>query len=267
MKIAHEAMNAARPLVDQLTDYDYFLVHLLDENYEYRARALQSNRFSILDNSIFELDEPYDVNKYLPWIKTLEPDIAIVPDALDSKEETLANLESFFQELESAGLGQLSTRYMGVAQGETEEELLECWEALQADSRISIVGVSFNSAPFAQGYSLDAIVTRWVRGRIRFLDQVTDLGTRKIEKPIHLLGVSLPQELRHYRDYYNPGLIHSVDTSSPVLHGYHGVRYAETGLGSKISRKMHELIDKPVDITQKFDIAFNVCAFRRFAKK
>ena len=56
IKIAHEAPLDIFDEVQRITDYDYALVHLLEENGRYRdtfERAVKQGREVILDNSIF----------------------------------------------------------------------------------------------------------------------------------------------------------------------------------------------------------------------
>jgi len=62
IKIAHESPKACFDTVQSMTDYDYALVHLFEEDPEYLELFLDAKaegREIILDNSIFELEE-YD---------------------------------------------------------------------------------------------------------------------------------------------------------------------------------------------------------------
>ena len=58
IKIAHESPKSIFTDVQQVTDYDYALVHLFEEDEQYLEQfkvALRKGREVILDNSIFEL--------------------------------------------------------------------------------------------------------------------------------------------------------------------------------------------------------------------
>jgi len=60
IKIAHESPKACFDTVQSMTDYDYALVHLFEEDPEYLELFLDAKaegREIILDNSIFELEE------------------------------------------------------------------------------------------------------------------------------------------------------------------------------------------------------------------
>ena len=74
IKIAHEAPIDLFEEVQRFTDYDYALVHLLEQNSRYRdtfERAIKKGREVILDNSIFELEEAFDAEKFDLWVKRL----------------------------------------------------------------------------------------------------------------------------------------------------------------------------------------------------
>ena len=67
IRIAHEAPMSIFDKVQQLTDYDYCLVHLMDELPEYKElffKAKEQGREIILDNSIFELGKSFNNKKY-----------------------------------------------------------------------------------------------------------------------------------------------------------------------------------------------------------
>ena len=83
MLIAHEAPMKIMPFVQSQTDYDYCLVHLLEESEEYLnffIKAKKDGRKIIMDCSLFELGTAFDPEKYYFWIKYLQPDEYIVPD-------------------------------------------------------------------------------------------------------------------------------------------------------------------------------------------
>ena len=58
-------------------DYQYCLVHLMEESDEYerwfRTVATRFNQEVLLDNSIFELGEAFDSKKYAYWVRELNP--------------------------------------------------------------------------------------------------------------------------------------------------------------------------------------------------
>ena len=83
IKIAHEAPLDIFDEVQRLTDYDYALVHLLEENGRYRdtfERAVKQGREVILDNSIF--DDDLEINS-----KIIKMDVSNLE--LDDKPEKM----------------------------------------------------------------------------------------------------------------------------------------------------------------------------------
>jgi len=76
MKIAHESPISIFNEIQKVTDYDYALVHLFEESPEYLQKfkdAVAAGREVILDNSIFELEEAFDSEKFAHWIQELNP--------------------------------------------------------------------------------------------------------------------------------------------------------------------------------------------------
>ena len=101
MKIAHEAPLSIFDKVQQLTDYDYFLVHLFEENIAYLEKAYECvgyGRETILDNSIFELGTAWDAERFAYWVEKMKPTYYIIPDVLDDSAGTLDSFEKFTEQ-------------------------------------------------------------------------------------------------------------------------------------------------------------------------
>ena len=125
MKIAHEAPLSIFDKVQKLTDYDYALVHLFEENEQYWdkfVKAKKDGREVLLDNSIFELGTAFDGDVYANWITRLKPDWYIVPDVLDNASATIDSFDNFISTY--AGL---PGKVIAVAQGSTYDELVTCY--------------------------------------------------------------------------------------------------------------------------------------------
>ena len=85
IKIAHESPKAIFDDVKRFTDYDYALVHLLEENPRYRdtfERAIKKGREVILDNSIFELEEAFEAERFAQWVNRLKASWYIIQSYL-----------------------------------------------------------------------------------------------------------------------------------------------------------------------------------------
>jgi len=91
MKIAHESPISLFKEVQKVTDIDYCLVHLLEENKQYLdlfVEAVNSGREVILDTSIFELGKAFDSSKFATWVERLKPTWYIIPDVLEDSKRT-----------------------------------------------------------------------------------------------------------------------------------------------------------------------------------
>ena len=259
MKIAHEAPLSIFDKVQAVTDYDYALVHLFEENEEYYntfVKAKENGREVLLDNSIFELGTAFDGDVYADWIVKLKPDWYIVPDVLDNASATIDSFDRFISTY--AGLpGQI----IAVAQGSTYDELVACYRYMANDSRVDKIALSFNH-PFFQTMQppLGNKYYRMMRGRQKAIADMLRDGVIDTSKPHHLLGCGLPQEFEEYKDHK---WIDSMDTSNPVIHGMKGIRYNDYGLSNKESVKLFTLINENVVDNWK-EIEYNIKMFRTF---
>lgn len=260
MKIFHEAPKALFEDVQLNTDGDYALVHLLDSDPEYLAlfkEAVDAGREVILDNSIFELGEAFNAEKFAWWVRELKPTWYIVPDALDSLQKTLDQFMSFNEKHPD-----LPGKRIGVLQGATDDELLFCYDVMAP--HCDMVAISFDYSHWTRPSSLSPDRHLMIRRRF-FVDTLMEHikgGAQYV--PVHLLGCSLPQEFDAYNSSALRNLIYSVDTSNPVVHGIHMVYYTEDGLDSKIKIKLHTLIDHKHTDEQWLAVMFNILQFRRF---
>jgi hypothetical protein len=98
-------------------------------------------------------------------------------------------------------------------------------------------------------------------GRVKLLGDLMRDDVINKDKPHHLLGCGLPQEFSFYKhNDYN--FIYSLDTSNPVVHGLKGIEYAEDGLWSKESQKLHELINVDIEDIDIEKVTNNINKFR-----
>ena len=61
-----------------------------------------------------------------------------------------------------------------------------------------------------------------MKGRQQMISRLIAENVIDTNKPHHLLGCGLPQEFKFYKEMH---WIDSVDTSNPVMHGMHDIRY------------------------------------------
>ena len=259
MKIAHEAPLSIFDRVQEMTDYDYALVHLFEENEEYYNKfveAREKGREIILDNSIFELGTAWDSDRFAYWVEKLKPTWYIVPDVLDNKDATLNSFNKFVQKYPD-----LPGKRIAVAQGSTYEELVECYVFLANNDKVDKVAMSFNH-PFFQDMGLENKYFNMMAGRQHTIARMIEENVINKNKPHHLLGCGLPQEFEQYVGY---DWIDSLDTSNPVMHGIKGIRYFDSGLNNKESLKMFTIMEEDV-LASWDDIVYNIDRFREYCR-
>ena len=260
IKIAHESPKSIFNEVQDLTDYDYALVHLLEEDDEYLAQfqsAIRSGREVILDNSIFELEEAFDAVNFDKWVNKIKPSWYIVPDALEDYRKTIDQMEDW----NNKGLGYKGSGKIGVVQGKTYDEIVDCYNYMNKEADVDMIAISFDYSYYNLSVPHPNKYVSWMLGRVKLLGDLLKDGVINKHKPHHLLGCGLPQEFAFYK-HMDYDWIYSLDTSNPVVHGIKGVSYGSDGLWYKERQKLHELINSDIDETQLNTIKNNIQKFK-----
>jgi hypothetical protein len=245
IKVAHESPQDIFNEVQSLTDYDYALVHLFEEDPIYLdqfKKAIANGREVILDNSIFELEEAFDAVKFDKWVNEIKPTWYIVPDALEQSQKTIDQMEDW----NNKGLGYKGSGKIGVVQGKSYDEIVDCYNYLNKEADVDMIAISFDYSYYTKSCPHVNKYVSWMLGRIKLLGDLVRDGIINESKPHHLLGCGLPQEFSYYSQY---PWIYSLDTSNPVVHGIKGIPYGSDGLWSKERQKLHELINFEVEDT------------------
>ena len=259
IKIAHEAPIDIFEEVQRHTDYDYALVHLLEQNGRYRdsfERAVKKGREVILDNSIFELEEAFEADRFALWIERLKPTWYIIPDALEDAEKTMQQAADWIK-----NYSHVPGKKIGVVQGKTYQEIRDCYRAMDELAKVDMIAISFDYSYYTDSVPHPNKYVSWMLGRVKLIGDLLRDGIINKDKPHHLLGCGLPQEFSFYKhaDY---NFIYSLDTSNPVVHGIKNIPYGDEGLWSKESQKLHELIDTDVEEIDVDLVMNNINKFR-----
>ena len=262
IKVAHESPKDIFNEVQSLTDYDYALVHLFEEDPIYLdqfKKAIAKGREVILDNSIFELEEAFDAVKFDKWVNEIKPTWYIVPDALEQSQKTIDQMEDW----NNKGLGYEGSGKIGVVQGKTYDEIVDCYNYMNKEADVDMIAISFDYSYYTKSCPHANKYVSWMLGRVKLLGDLLRDGVINKDKPHHLLGCGLPQEFSFYKhsDY---DWIYSLDTSNPVVHGIKGISYGSDGLWSKERQKLHELINSKISIDQLNTIKNNIQKFKWF---
>ena len=136
MRIAHEAPLDIIKRVSESTDYDYALVHLFEEDKEYLEqfkKAASKGREIILDNSIFELEEAFDAEKFKYWVDDLRPSWYIVPDVLEDAEGTINKMSDWNRKYFN-----VPGKKIGVVQGKTYNEIVDCYSYMNLVAKVDM---------------------------------------------------------------------------------------------------------------------------------
>lgn len=259
IKTYHEAPKSIFKAVQRLTDGDYALVNLFDDE-DYYNQFNPSKRDVILDNGVFELGEAFDSDVFASWVEKLQPTWYIVPDVLEDGEATVTRFMEFISKYRG-----LPGKIIGVAQGKNYDDYVRCYKAIEP--YCDKVGMSFDCSWYREGIKTSNPWQQLAGGRVRNLIRMDDEHIINRRKPHHLLGVALPQEMKHYQLFQQSGTfkwIDSVDTSNPVVHGLKGIAYSTDGLYDKESQKLYTMINTEVDTQQWYTIKHNIEQFRRF---
>lgn len=257
IKRFHEAPLDIFDKVQKVTEGDYALVHLFKDNPDYFEKfklAIKKGREVILDNSLFELRETFDSEEYVHWIKELEPTYAIVPDSWKNGEETA---RMFFEFLNKYPKETLPCKLIGVAQGNTLEEVAACYKAIEP--YCDKIAFNFDFSSYSElPIKGSPLRLRMSIGRYKMLNDLYNKGIINTEKPHHLLGTGVPQECLWYNKNWT--WIDSVDTCNPVIEGIYGVMYDEKlpGMLTKNHTKVCDIIHRPTSKEEEKRVMFNI---------
>ena len=237
--ISHESPISLLQESLKYNDYDYILVHLLEQEPEYLqffTDTSKQGRRSIMDTSIFELGTAFDTNKYAEWVDKLQPTEYILPDVLEDCDSTIDSTYKFKNKHHLKGT------CIGVVQGKNYEEIKYCYKNLDKIINVDKIAISFDYSFYQQLFPHPNKWVSFMMGRVILINKLIADGTLNARKPHHLLGCSNPLEFRFYKhSVYN--FIESIDTSSPIVHGLHDVLYnEEIGNWYKITVKLADLI-------------------------
>jgi len=268
MLVSHESPISMLETSRKYNDYDYALVHLFETHpqyYNFFKVSLTLGREVLLDNSIFELGEAFDSEKFAEYVEELKPTYYVVPDVLEDSAATIASFHKFnLNYLNLPGLK------IGVVQGTTYQELVDCYKYMSDNA--DYIAISFDYSWYKGATSLtkrdrlnfterQQILQRQRGGRKRLINMLIEDGVWNHSKPHHLLGCSLADE---FADYSSIKSIRSVDTSNPVVAGIVGERYLKgIGLLDKPSILLADLIKEGISPDQREDILYNTSEFKK----
>lgn len=259
MKISHETPICLLERSLTFNDYQYCLVHLLDEQPEYLQHfenCRDNGVHVLLDNSIFELGTAFDSKKFSYWVERLRPNEYIIPDVLEDCMGTIENVLSWCLNEKT---DKLPGKKIGVVQGKSYEEMVACYSVL--DKFCDKIAFSFDYSWYQELYPHRNKLYSWSVGRMILIRRLLNDGVINTNKPHHLLGCSLPSEFSYYPKDWT--WLESLDTSNPIVYG---ISEEVTNYGYKVkskpSIKLFELINHKMTNKEIEEVAKNVEIFK-----
>ena len=254
MKISHECPLDLLEKSKQFNDYEYSLLHLMHiPEYKEFYKAQAKKRYQILDNSAFEyqfIDGGFNIDYFIDIINEIQPSSIIIPDIISNYEATIDEFRDFpFEYLH------YTPEIIGVVQGKTEDELLKCAKFMH--ERADKLAIVFHSPAYQIDLNKNKDENNCI-GRYNIVKKIKKITN----KPLHLLGCSLPKEF----SLYEKGIIDTIDTANPIQFSALGIKYNDiSSINNKPNYLMSEenIIKKTKNIN---DIYYNITKFKDLIK-
>ena len=215
----------------QLSNMHMSLAHLVVESDEYATFYKwqgHSGNFVIMDNSAFEFESqgrgvPQDM--VIEAANKINPNEICVADMLFDGKATIEAVDDFMKFVKKYHpylIG--NVKFMAIPQGNSEDEWLDCYEALVTRRDINTIGFSKLSIP-ESFYGNHKESFNCTEARIKVCDFLVthNMEPYRFDKETHLLGSDNGgvSELRYYYHRRYNDWIRSNDTSMPFVYGLH----------------------------------------------
>jgi len=227
--------------------------HYDSEYASFYREKLKDQKFSILDNSAFELEKPIDSVILDKLGEEYQPTHVIVPDFLRETDLTLKSFNEYANRYSDR-----SYDLIGVLQGKNIEENIECCDFYlntRPENRPSIIAIPFDCE---SNYD--------VTSRVRLVDRLEQKFGHRVHGKFHLLGCLNPLEYKLYNKS-SRRTIFSTDTSCPIITGWSGIELHSYGYqGGKPKDKLAENLDIVLSSEQLELISKNVKTFQTYVR-
>lgn len=256
IKISHEVPFCLLEKSRKFNYYDYCLPHLMDESEEYRNFFYESRkqgRYIIMDNSLHELGEAYNMKRLIHWVKEIVPNEFIVPDVWENYNESIRNAK-YWRGIE---LPKEVTK-VAVVQAKSEHEAVLCTK-IYKDLGYKKIAYSYGASYYNDVCPHPNKDFGKAIGRYMVINDLLKNDILSPKDRVHLLGTASPIEFGLYK---NIECIESIDTSNPVMAGIEEKMYFDLGLPTKPIANMNNYQNaKEEDINVDF-IEYNIRKFR-----
>lgn len=121
-------------------DYVMLLCHLSKENVKYAEEANFSQNYKIMDNSIIELGEAFNLDDLIIEARKCKANEIILPDVFQNGESTLSLVKDSINYLKDNNiLGEF--KLQAVCHGKTIDEFKSSFKALNMIKEIDVIGI------------------------------------------------------------------------------------------------------------------------------
>jgi len=234
MKISHEVPICLLEDSLDFNDYQYALVHLLDQDEDYKNFFYKVKRegvYIIMDNSLHELGHAYDKSRLLYWINELKPNEFIVPDVWQNTSGSIVNAREWI----NIKLPECVTK-VAVVQANNYTDAVVCYQ-IYKDLGYKKIAFSYGAEYYLNHSNHPNKNIAKTLGRIEVVSKMYSMDLIKSTDRIHLLGCQVPQEFSWYKDM---PFIETIDTSNPIMATLDGMQYSHNGLTEKPKSNMND---------------------------
>jgi hypothetical protein len=261
--ISHESPLCMLQESLNYNDYQYILPYFYQRYPEYKEFMDNYKGLKILDNGLFEGEIP-SYEELINIIKETNCNIFIPPDTWNNSILTLKDAK-YWMSLRNNKVLPSNLNLMVVLQGSNFSEI----EFLYRNCvDLGYKHFAFNHSSISYQNEIESLEGELTKAKVGRIELIRRLWNKNIIKPhhwIHLLGASDVSEFTYYKQGL-PGIISSVDTSSPIIKGIECDLYSEETYNKKSQYKMEKYFDKEVDSIQEGFIFENIKIFKQLIK-
>lgn len=257
IKISHEVPFCLLEQSKKFNDYQYALVHLLEENEEYRKYFLQCKDEGIsiyLDNSLHEKGYAIGGDTLIKWANLLQPECIFVPDVWEDKDASVRNAKLWSQVELPDGVMKVA-----VVQAKSYHEAVLCTQAYK-DFGYKKIAYSYGASYYNEMCPHPNKDLGKAIGRFMVISQLLKDKILTHTDRVHLLGTASPIEFGLYNGMK---CIESIDTSNPVMAAIGEMPYTNMGLSSKPIANMNKYQDISLEFVNEDLVEYNVEMFRK----
>lgn len=219
------------------------LAHLVDRDPEYAAYYAGRNQlgeYVMMDNSAYELHEPYSPDKLLELARKCVADAIVLPDyPFQPASKTIEAAEKFAPVFKAEGY---HTFFVPQSQQGALGDWIYAYEYAANNPDIDIIGMSILGVPNA----LPNIAPAYARVVMTSLLQSKGIFSSKYHHYLGLNagpGLEIPSLLRM-------NALHSIDSSGPVWAGIFGHAYSTEYDSLQAAKKLKSVVDFNLPLTK-----------------